>query len=105
MRLCYIAATATIFGALIPCARSAVLDDPRFPGLLRDYVAQCAPVLSSQGMQEQKAAAVCTCTFNDIAAAATTREIYERLMQAQPNPSGSPDDRRLYGILSACFSR
>jgi hypothetical protein len=66
-----------IFGAsAVPARSSGVMDDPRFPDLLRTYVARCTPALAAQGMSASKAEEVCGCTFKGTAAEMTNRETY-----------------------------
>ena len=76
----------------------------------RAYVERCTPNLSTQGMPPDKATSVCECAASRIEAevkfgTAGDRERYDMLMQAQPDPNGSADDRQLYSILAPCFAR
>ena len=85
-------------------------DHARGAAVERAYVARCAPELSSQGMPAQRADAVCRCAVSGIIDAVKfgtpgDRERYERLIQAQPNPNGSPVERQLYGLLRSCFGQ
>lgn len=109
MRLYHFALAAMFLSLLASSPRIAWADDPRVAEALHAYVAQCAQSLSSQGMSSQKAETVCACAASGIAAevqfgVAGDRERYGKIMQAQPNPSGSPDDQRLYKIIAPCFA-
>jgi hypothetical protein len=106
-----------IVGAVIvsPLVRSPAQDSGgdlarRVAEIMQTYVARCTPDLTSQGLSPQKAEAVCTCVASALSAemlaggGAHLRERYDEMMAAQPNPNGSPNDRRLYQIVSSCFA-
>jgi hypothetical protein len=91
-------------------AGNAAADDPRVAAAQRAYVTRCTPDLSSQGLPALKAEAACTCAASGIMTEVNfgtpgDQERYARIMRAQPNPNGSPDDQRLYKILAPCFSK
>lgn len=95
----------TVLAVVAQAARS---DDP-YAAAARAYIDRCTPDLVSQGMPSQKAQTACSCAFSGIAAAVQfgvpgDRERYERLMQAEPNPNGTAEDRQLYDVLSRCFA-
>lgn len=101
---------SVVFGVLAWSIGHAWSDDPRIAAIQRAYVARCTPDLMSQGMSAQKAETVCTCAFSGMLAeihfgTPGDRDRYEKMIQAQPKSDGSADERRLFGILSGCFSR
>jgi hypothetical protein len=84
-------------------------DDPRVAAAQSAYAARCTTALSSQDMSPPKAQAVCTCVASAFVSevqfgVAGDRERYEKIMQVQPNPNGSVDDRHLYKIMAPCFA-
>src|SRR6516165_586458 len=108
MRSSILALIAITFGIPTFSSHGASADDPRYAAALQAYVAGCTPDLSSQGMSPQKAEAVCACVFSGIAAevrigTAGDAERFKKIMQTQPDPKGSSDERRLYSILSDCL--
>jgi hypothetical protein len=89
---------------------TGLFDDPRVAAAQRAYVTRCTPDLSSQGLPALKAEAACTCAASGILTEVNfgtpgDQERYARIMRADPNPNGSPDDQRLYKILAPCFSK
>jgi hypothetical protein len=98
---------ATFVVILVGHARA---EDPRVAAAQRAYIARCTAEMASQGMPTQKAEAVCSCVSSGFHAyvqigVAGDEARYRELMNAQPNPNGSPADQRLFKIMTPCFSR
>jgi hypothetical protein len=92
----------------LPSSTHAMDYDETLREALRQYVARCAPDLSSQGLPADKAQAACSCVFAGAVKAMQIgtegdKQRFAALMAAQPNPQGSAVDRQLYGIVSGCF--
>jgi hypothetical protein len=71
-------------------------DEPK-----RSYIEICAESLSSQRVAIDKAKSFCTCAAEGMSEEFGMEE-YAKLMNAQPNPNGSRDDKRLLAILHTC---
>lgn len=67
------------------------------------YIARCTRSLRGQGMTNRQAARFCRCMTSGMEAEFGMAE-YREMMNAQPDPSGSEHDRRLYGIVENCKS-
>jgi hypothetical protein len=70
-------------------------------GPKRSYMEICAQSLSSQGMSLDKANSFCGCVAEGMSEV-FGMEKYRELMDAQPNPNGSWDDKRLFAIFRTC---
>ena len=70
-------------------------------GAKKSYVDRCTQSMQSQGLPGSKARSYCTCFADGMESEFGMRE-YDAMMQAQPNPNGTPVDRRLYEVASAC---
>lgn len=67
------------------------------------YIARCTRSLRRQGMKLRQADIFCRCMTSGMEAEFGMAE-YREMMNAQPDPSGSEHDRRLYGIVENCKS-
>jgi hypothetical protein len=65
------------------------------------YVEICAQSFLSQGIPIEKAKSFCSCVADGMSEEFGMEE-YDKLMNAQPNPSGSWNDKRLFAILYTC---
>lgn len=61
----------------------------------------CKPSLEAEGYDAAAVQAFCSCFADQIEANFSPFE-YEDILAAQPNPSGSSSDQRLYAALVAC---
>lgn len=65
------------------------------------YVDRCSQSMQAQGLSVPQARPYCLCLANGMESEFGMSE-YEAMMGAQPNPRGSPADRRLYRIMASC---
>jgi hypothetical protein len=65
------------------------------------YVDRCVSSMVSQGLAKRYARPYCTCIADGLEEEFGMEE-YNYMMKAQPNPSGSSYDRRLYEVLTSC---
>jgi hypothetical protein len=65
------------------------------------YIARCSDTMTNQGLSKQNASSYCSCVADGMDKEFGIEE-YKQMMNAQPNPRGSPEDRRLYSVTSAC---
>lgn len=65
------------------------------------YIDRCTESLNSQGLSTEDAKVYCTCLSNEMEAEFGMKE-YDQMMEAEPNPNGSNDDKRLYNIFMVC---
>lgn len=76
-----------------------------FPaGPAQQYVNRCTQSLTSQGAFPAKAESMCACVTGGMSNE-FGMEGYERVMNAQPDPNGSADDRALAKIFTSCLKR
>ncbi len=68
------------------------------------YVDRCAISIASQGAPASYAKPFCICIADGMESEFGMHE-YNAMMKAQPNPSGSADDKRLYKIMSSCSNK
>jgi hypothetical protein len=71
-------------------------DEPK-----RAYIEICAKSFYSQSVPVDRAKSFCTCAAEGMSEEFGMEE-YPGLMNAQPNPNGSRDDKRLFAILRTC---
>jgi hypothetical protein len=83
-------------------ASYAVTPFPPGPALL--YVNRCTQSLTSQRVPSEKAEAMCACVTGGMSNE-FGMEGYNRMMNAQPDPHGSADDRLMAKIFAACLIR
>ena len=65
------------------------------------YIARCSDRMATQGLSKENASSYCSCVADGMDKEFGMEE-YKEMMNAQPNPRGSPNDRRLYSVTSAC---
>ena len=65
------------------------------------YIDNCASSVSSQGLPIRKAKPYCICIAEGMEAEFGMTE-YKEMMNAQPNPKGDRNDRRLFNIFNSC---
>lgn len=67
------------------------------------YIERCTNSLSQQGLSASIAQTYCACITNGMEQKFGMEE-YKEMMQAQPSPSGSTADRKMYEIMNSCSS-
>ncbi len=72
-------------------------------GVKEAYIERCAASMVSQGLPTVNANPYCRCLADGLEAEFGISE-YEAMMQAQPDPQGDQNDRRLYRVLTSCSS-
>lgn len=94
-------ATTTFTGVMaFPLSALAAAGD--FPeGVKRAYVDRCGGSMHSQGLPLDKARGYCRCIIDAQEIEFGKRE-YDAMMKAQPNPSGSDIQQRLYKVFTGC---
>jgi hypothetical protein len=80
-------------------------DGARLDDASHTYVVRCTSALTSQGMAAQRAQGVCSCVNSGMAEEFLPEgaEGFRKMVQADANPNGSPDDQRAYRVLSRCI--
>lgn len=87
---------------LIALAPSFVIAKTPWPKDAKiSYLSRCADSMSAQGLAKHNAASYCSCVADGMEKE-FGMEQYKEMMDAQPNPRGSLNDRRLHGAISAC---
>ena len=74
---------------------------PEAPKL--SYVDRCSESMASQGLAKNSARSYCSCIAEGMSNEFGL-ELYNQMMNAQPNPQGSEIERRLYKVYSGCSS-
>ena len=69
----------------------------------QSYLKQCRESMLSQGMNSQKSDGACYCLASGLSKEFGMEE-YDYMRAGQPNPKGSPVDRRLYKIVTKCMN-
>lgn len=82
----------------------AIAQDTWPPEAKSAYISRCSASMNSQGLPVEVATEYCTCAANGMEAEFGMKE-YNQMMQAQPNPNGDENDRRLYSVMAACQNR
>jgi len=85
--------------ALIP--HLAIAKTPWPHDAKNSCISRCADSMSAQGLSKQNATSYCSCAADGMEKEFGMEE-YKQMMNAQPNPRGSSDDRRLHSAVSAC---
>jgi len=67
----------------------------------RSYIELCAQSFLSQGIPLETSKSFCSCVADRMSEEFGMEE-YRKLMNAQRNPNGSWDDKRLFAILHTC---
>ena len=67
----------------------------------RSYIDRCASSMESQGLANDYARPYCACITDGMEQEFGMKE-YDQMMKAQPNPTGSSYDKRLYEVLTSC---
>ena len=67
-------------------------------------IAQCTERMTVKGLSKETAPGYCSCLANAMEKAFGVEE-YTAMTQAQPNPKGSENDRKLASIVSECVAR
>lgn len=67
----------------------------------RSYIDRCASSMKSQGLATKYARPYCSCITDGMEQEFGMKE-YNQMMKAQPNPSGSSYDQRLYKVFTSC---
>lgn len=94
----FIAALALLLGTTFVSAQT-----PWPEGVKQSYVERCAESMLSQGLPPKTAKPYCSCIADGMSKE-FGKEDYNQMMKAEPNPKGTPYDRRLYKLFSACSS-
>jgi hypothetical protein len=85
--------------AVVPCL--AIAKTPWPKDAKDSYIARCSDSMAAQGLSKQTASSYCSCAADGMDKEFGMEE-YKQMMNAQPNPRGSPDDRRLFKVMSVC---
>lgn len=97
MRTLLVAITCLTFPA---SSLGAVGEWPEF--MKQQFIdSSCVPSLEAEGYSAADVQTFCLCFADQIEANFSPFE-YEDILAAQPNPSGSSADQRLYGSLMVC---
>lgn len=89
--------------AILFSSSVAIAATPWPDGVKQSYIDRCAGSMSSQGLASKAAKSYCSCIASGMSNEFGMEE-YNQMMKAEPSPTGSIYDQRLYKVFSACRS-
>lgn len=97
----YVAESEQLIKSFLPKAQSKDSEAAWPNAAKRSYIDRCTSSLKSQGLSPNYGHPYCSCITDGMEKEFGMQE-YDQMMKAQPNPSGSSYDKRLYKVFTSC---